>query len=91
MGEHWLLCWLARVSLYHQAICEFDMVKKQRKLMSCIHSNMKPVPNAAYGPTKVVLHWLTKAISVEEPWLTAFPIDPGYVYFPCHFPAKCMY
>ncbi|AEO67937.1 uncharacterized protein THITE_2089435 [Thermothielavioides terrestris NRRL 8126] len=24
-------------------------------------------------------HWLTKAIHTEEPWLTAFPIDPGWV------------
>ncbi|PTU22301.1 hypothetical protein P175DRAFT_0433493 [Aspergillus ochraceoroseus IBT 24754] len=24
-------------------------------------------------------HWYTKAISVEEPWLTAFPVDPGWV------------
>ncbi|KJK66337.1 carbonyl reductase sniffer-like classical c SDR [Aspergillus parasiticus SU-1] len=26
----------------------------------------------------VMQHWYTKAISVEEPWLTAFPIDPGW-------------
>ncbi|GAM38276.1 hypothetical protein TCE0_033r08873 [Talaromyces pinophilus] len=24
-------------------------------------------------------HWYTKAISVEAPWLTAFPVDPGWV------------
>ncbi|SPQ24832.1 959f1f8e-e6e7-498b-9f1d-ceeb1299ed37 [Thermothielavioides terrestris] len=35
--------------------------------------------NAAYAPTKLVQHWLTKAIHTEEPWLTAFPIDPGWV------------
>jgi hypothetical protein len=34
--------------------------------------------NAAYAPTKVVQHWYTKAISVEDPWLNAFVIDPGY-------------
>lgn len=34
---------------------------------------------ATYGPTKLVVHWLTKAIRIEEPELTAFPIDPGYV------------
>jgi norsolorinic acid ketoreductase len=33
--------------------------------------------NAAYAPTKVVQHWFTKAIHTEEPWLTAFPVDPG--------------
>jgi NAD(P)-dependent dehydrogenase (short-subunit alcohol dehydrogenase family) len=40
---------------------------------------MIPYQNAAYGPTKLVLHWLTKAIHLEEPELTAFPIDPGWV------------
>lgn len=35
--------------------------------------------NAAYAPSKVVGHWLTRAMHIEEPWLTAFPIDPGYV------------
>lgn len=34
-------------------------------------------PNAAYAPTKLVVHWLTKAIHIEEPEITAFPIDPG--------------
>lgn len=38
---------------------------------------MIPFSNAAYAPTKVVLHWLTKAIHQEEPELIAFPIDPG--------------
>ncbi|TVY17965.1 Norsolorinic acid ketoreductase [Lachnellula arida] len=41
--------------------------------------NMLPVSNAAYGPTKLVLHYLTKAMHIEEPELTAFPIDPGWV------------
>lgn len=40
---------------------------------------MLPVQNAAYAPTKLVVHWLTKAIYLEEPELTAFPIHPGYV------------
>ncbi|KAJ5086872.1 Short-chain dehydrogenase/reductase SDR [Penicillium alfredii] len=44
-----------------------------------IGSNFIPMQNAAYAPTKVVQHWYTKAIAVEEPWLTAFPIDPGWV------------
>ncbi|TVY73252.1 Short chain dehydrogenase gsfK [Lachnellula suecica] len=46
---------------------------------SCSVKNMIPVQNAAYGPSKVVLHWLTKAIQIEEPVITAFPIDPGWV------------
>ncbi|EAQ90267.1 hypothetical protein CHGG_02202 [Chaetomium globosum CBS 148.51] len=41
--------------------------------------NFLPMRNAAYGPTKLVQHWLTKAIHTEEPWLIAFPIDPGWV------------
>ncbi|EHK96732.1 putative Aflatoxin biosynthesis ketoreductase nor-1 [Glarea lozoyensis 74030] len=41
--------------------------------------NMIPFQNAAYAPTKLVLHWLTKAMHMEEPELTAFPIDPGWV------------
>lgn len=38
---------------------------------------MLDIPNAAYGPTKLVGHWLTKRIHFEEPELTAFPIHPG--------------
>lgn len=38
---------------------------------------MIPVQNAAYAPTKLIGHWLTKAIHIEEPELTAFPINPG--------------
>ncbi|PWY82149.1 hypothetical protein BO70DRAFT_362065 [Aspergillus heteromorphus CBS 117.55] len=35
--------------------------------------------NSAYAPTKLVQHWYTKAMSSEDPWLTAFPVDPGWV------------
>ncbi|KAB8228446.1 SDR family oxidoreductase [Aspergillus alliaceus] len=41
--------------------------------------NFIPMQNAAYAATKLMQHWYTKAISTEEPWLTAFPIDPGWV------------
>ncbi|KAM4059508.1 short chain dehydrogenase [Hirsutella rhossiliensis] len=37
------------------------------------------MPNAAYAPSKVIVHWLTKAIHREEPALVAFPLDPGWV------------
>ncbi|KAK3307384.1 uncharacterized protein B0T15DRAFT_510665 [Chaetomium strumarium] len=40
-------------------------------------TNFLSFPNAAYGPTKVVLHWLTCAIHTEEPTITAFVVDPG--------------
>lgn len=37
----------------------------------------RPMPNAAYGPTKVVLHWLTAKMHFEEEKLVALPMDPG--------------
>ncbi|KAL4946452.1 hypothetical protein BDV06DRAFT_234055 [Aspergillus oleicola] len=43
------------------------------------YRNFIPVQNAVYAPSKAVQHWYTKAISVEDPWLTAFPVDPGWV------------
>ncbi|XXG95612.1 hypothetical protein Hte_001880 [Hypoxylon texense] len=42
-------------------------------------TNMVHFPNAAYAPTKLMGHWYTKKMHFEEPWLTAFPIDPGWV------------
>ncbi len=39
--------------------------------------NFLPMKNAAYAPSKVVQHWLTKAIHTEQPWINAFPVDPG--------------
>ncbi|WYZ41093.1 hypothetical protein EsH8_IV_001434 [Colletotrichum jinshuiense] len=42
-------------------------------------TNQLDMPNAAYGTSKVVGHWLTKSIHREEPELVAFPIDPGWV------------
>ena len=38
-----------------------------------------PFPNAAYGPSKAALHWISKKIHLENPELVAFPIDPGFV------------
>ncbi|KAJ5189916.1 hypothetical protein N7472_008930 [Penicillium cf. griseofulvum] len=42
-----------------------------------VNENFIPMQNAAYAPTKAVQHWYTKAISVEDSWLNAFPVDPG--------------
>lgn len=36
-----------------------------------------PVPNAAYGPSKAALNWVTKKIHLENEDLIAFPIHPG--------------
>ncbi|KAJ6127920.1 hypothetical protein N7471_009137 [Penicillium samsonianum] len=41
--------------------------------------NFIPMQNAAYAPTKGAQHWYTKAISAEDSWLNAFPVDPGWV------------
>jgi norsolorinic acid ketoreductase len=41
----------------------------------------RPVPNAAYGPSKAALNYLTRNIHFEDPNLTAFSIDPEYVDF----------
>ncbi|KAJ5193429.1 hypothetical protein N7449_009571 [Penicillium cf. viridicatum] len=47
--------------------------------VSPVIPNFIPLQNAAYAPTKGAQHWYTKAISAEDPWLTAFPLDPGWV------------
>ncbi|KAL1864017.1 hypothetical protein Daus18300_007982 [Diaporthe australafricana] len=41
--------------------------------------NQPPIPNAAYGPSKAAVHWLTKRINAEEDSLTAFVLHPGFV------------
>lgn len=38
-----------------------------------------PIPNAAYAPSKTALNWISKKIHCENPELTAFPLDPGWV------------
>jgi norsolorinic acid ketoreductase len=35
------------------------------------------VPNAAYGPSKAAVHWLTKAMDREEEKIAAFALNPG--------------
>lgn len=39
--------------------------------------DMISAKNAAYPPTKLMEHWYTKAIHIEEPEICAFLIDPG--------------
>ncbi|KAI8633734.1 hypothetical protein F5Y19DRAFT_414764 [Xylariaceae sp. FL1651] len=41
-------------------------------------TDMIPMKNAAYAPTKLMTHWYTKAMHIEHPELCAFPIDPGW-------------
>ena len=36
-----------------------------------------PIPNAAYGPSKAALNYLTKKIHLENPDIIAFPVSPG--------------
>ncbi|KAI0835407.1 NAD(P)-binding protein [Hypoxylon sp. FL0890] len=38
-----------------------------------------PVPNAAYGPSKAAVNWLTIPINAEDDWLNAFVLCPGWV------------
>jgi norsolorinic acid ketoreductase len=38
---------------------------------------MPPVPNAAYAPSKAMVHWLTRRLHFEEQWLTSMTIHPG--------------
>ncbi|OJI99365.1 hypothetical protein ASPVEDRAFT_123663 [Aspergillus versicolor CBS 583.65] len=67
----------------YQAFFPFLQTARDRhpKLVTIgsISRNTYPAPNSAYGATKVVQHWYTRSIALQEPWLTAFPIDPGFV------------
>ncbi|KAL7941997.1 NAD(P)-binding protein [Trichoderma barbatum] len=38
-----------------------------------------PVPNAAYGPSKILVNWYGVRINAEEEWLNAFVLEPGFV------------
>ncbi|TFB01710.1 hypothetical protein CCMA1212_006257 [Trichoderma ghanense] len=40
--------------------------------------NQPPVPNAAYGPSKLLLNWYAVRINAEDEWLNAFVLDPGF-------------
>ncbi|KAG8157440.1 hypothetical protein KVR01_012824 [Diaporthe batatas] len=42
-------------------------------------TNQPPIPNAAYGPTKAAVNWLTIRINTEDEWLNAWVINPGWV------------
>ncbi|KAI0138112.1 NAD(P)-binding protein [Hypoxylon sp. NC0597] len=38
-----------------------------------------PIPNAAYGPSKAAVNWLTIRINAEDDWLNTFVLCPGWV------------
>ncbi|KAI1157555.1 hypothetical protein F5B18DRAFT_657550 [Nemania serpens] len=40
--------------------------------------NLTLLPNAAYSPHKIAVHWLTKKINAEEEGLNAFVVSPGF-------------
>ncbi|KAM7183269.1 short-chain dehydrogenase reductase SDR protein [Naviculisporaceae sp. PSN 640] len=71
------------VSLY-QAVLSL-LKKSERATWVTIGSsaggieNLQPVPNAAYAPSKIAVHWLTKRINTEEDDIAAFVIHPGWV------------
>ncbi|CAJ2499988.1 Uu.00g028410.m01.CDS01 [Anthostomella pinea] len=54
------------------------LLKKSEDPIWVTIGDMIEFKNAAYAPTKAVQHWYTRSISLEEKWLTAFPIDPGW-------------
>ncbi|KAI0172503.1 hypothetical protein GGR52DRAFT_590972 [Hypoxylon sp. FL1284] len=41
--------------------------------------NQPPIRNAAYGPSKAALNWLTVRIDAEDEWLNALVLIPGFV------------
>ncbi|THV45522.1 hypothetical protein BGAL_0479g00080 [Botrytis galanthina] len=42
-------------------------------------ANQIPIRNAAYGPSKAAVNWLTVRINAEDDWLNAFVMAPGWV------------
>lgn len=44
-----------------------------------LNRNQPPIRNAAYGPSKAVVNWLTIRINTEDEWLNAFVLCPGWV------------
>ncbi|KAL6862026.1 NAD(P)-binding protein [Trichoderma novae-zelandiae] len=40
--------------------------------------NQPPIPNAAYGPSKLLVNWYGVRINAEEEWLNAFVLEPGF-------------
>jgi NAD(P)-dependent dehydrogenase (short-subunit alcohol dehydrogenase family) len=71
MVYHGFFGWLVRVRHPKPDWRRYLTNQKSRKQPS--------LPNAAYGPTKAAVHWLTKRIDAEEDSIAALVIDPGYV------------
>ncbi|KAF7941801.1 uncharacterized protein EAE97_006638 [Botrytis byssoidea] len=42
-------------------------------------ANQIPIKNAAYGPSKAAVNWLTVRINAEDDWLNAIVMAPGWV------------
>ncbi|KAF7552718.1 hypothetical protein G7Z17_g4124 [Cylindrodendrum hubeiense] len=41
--------------------------------------NQPPIQNAAYGPSKAAVNWLIIRLHLEEDWLNALVLGPGWV------------
>ncbi|KAF2143511.1 uncharacterized protein K452DRAFT_317636 [Aplosporella prunicola CBS 121167] len=41
--------------------------------------DLQPFPNAAYGPSKALLNYLTRKMHFEHENIIVFPVDPGWV------------
>ncbi|RYP49210.1 hypothetical protein DL769_011108 [Monosporascus sp. CRB-8-3] len=74
----------AGVSLCHPKVSDLRMADVMAHFVPNVMGVLKtirdqpPFPNAAYGPTKTYVHWLTKRMNAEEE-ITAFVADPGFV------------
>ncbi|KAJ5279833.1 allantoate permease [Penicillium angulare] len=64
----------------YQAFRDILKIAKNPKWVTIeMNRNFIPARNASYAPSKLIQHWYTKAISAEDEWLTAFPVEPGWV------------
>ena len=64
----------------------YPLLKKSRKpifvgvgspLGSIGGMELRPYPNAAYGPSKAILHWTVRKIHFESKDMISFVVDPG--------------
>lgn len=83
--EHFLINTIGPLVLF-QAVLPLMKESTQPKFVAISSAagsigSMGPgsVPNAAYGPSKAALNYLTRKMHFENNDLIAFPIDPGWV------------
>ncbi|KAK2871608.1 hypothetical protein FQN49_003011 [Arthroderma sp. PD_2] len=84
MGEHYQVNVIGPVLLF-QAVLPLMQKAFMPKFVTISSSagsigemEQRPFPNAAYGPTKASLNYLTRKIHLEHEDIIAVPIDPGW-------------